>query len=123
MSRSAGPGQVRPLPFLHAAAMLALAFAWASFCWGENRPTVDARHVHPRDVLAVHQVLDILTAALGDLVLGLSALALFALGTGIYVRRLQVWIDARSSGEAVAYGSADLKDQALAANVTQREEL
>jgi hypothetical protein len=45
---------------------------------------------------------------------------LFALGTGIYVRRVQVWLDARSSGQAVAYGSADLKDQALAANDLER---
>ncbi len=103
--------------------MLALAIAWVSYGWRESPLGVAATRARPRDtIFGLDHALDIFQASLGDLVLGLCAILLFAIGTGIYVRRIQVWIDARSSGEAVAYGGADLQDQALAANINHERQ-
>jgi len=57
-----------------------------------------------------------LESAVGDLAFGGAVLVLIAVGTGVYVRRFEIWLEARSSGEAVALGSTDLSDAALAAN-------
>jgi hypothetical protein len=123
MSKSASSGQLRPLPFLHSAAMLVLAIGWARYCWRESPLGATTTRVRPRDtIFGLHHALDIFQASLGDLLLGFSTILLFAIGTGIYVRRIQVWIDARSSGEAVAYGSAGLKEQALAANINHERQ-
>ena len=120
MSKAGASGELRPLPVLHGLTMLALGILWAFYCWRQSPLRGVGPRGRPRDeILGLDQALDILTASVGDVLLGLCTLLLFAVGTGIYVRRFQVWLDARSSGEAVAYGSADLKDQALSANLPQ----
>ena len=101
--------------------MLALAVAWACYCWRESPLRLPgAGKVARGSVVGLERALNILSGSIGDLLLGFVTLLLFAIGTGIYVRRFQVWLDARSSGEAVAYGSADLKDRALAANAAPK---
>jgi hypothetical protein len=116
MNRTQPSGDHRPLPLLHMMAMFGLALGWLYYCWRET----SLRYTGPKLGLDLDQAVDLLTRSLGDFLLGLCTVLLFALGTGIYVRRVQVWLDARSSGQAVAYGSADLKDQALAANDLER---
>jgi hypothetical protein len=118
MSKSGSSGEMRPLPTIHALVMLALAAGWIWYCWSHSAMRAIPHHRgRGADFLGLDRVLDMMTASLGDVALGLGTLFVFAIGTGIYVRRAQLWIDARASGEAVAYGSADLKDRALAANV------
>ena len=121
MTRTSGSNDLRPLPFLHAAAMLGLAAAWVLHCWRQNplRRAPAGRDAQDGFVGLDH-AFDVFAASLGDVLLGFCSLLLFAVGTGVYVRRFQIWIDARSSGEAVAYGSADLKDQALVANTAAK---
>jgi hypothetical protein len=57
--------------------------------------------------------------AIGDVALGLGTLTFFALGSRVYTRRVQVWLDARTSGHAVSLGATDLESQALEANVNR----
>jgi hypothetical protein len=104
---------------LHGLVMFGLGLLWSYYCWRHSAFQPRRTSTSPGDVLGLDRVLDVFTASLGDLLLGFCTVLLFALGTGIYVRRFQVWLDARSSGQAVAYGSADLKDQALSANLPQ----
>jgi hypothetical protein len=116
MSR-AGHGELRPLPFLHVVIMLGLGVGWASYCWSERSILLEG--LHPRSAdrdRGLDHAFAVLSMSSVDVLLGACTLVLLAVGTGVYVRRFQTWIDARSSGEAVAYRSADLKDQALAAN-------
>jgi hypothetical protein len=119
MSKPATPGEIRPLLLLHALAMFGLAGGWVAYCWRETSLLVRLRRPIAGDFLGLDRALDLGSAALGDIFLGLCAVLVLAIGTGLYVRRAQVWIDARSSGEAVAYGSVDLKDSALAANADE----
>jgi hypothetical protein len=119
MSRPASASEMRPLLLLHALAMLGLAGGWVAYCWSRTSLHVQVHRPAAGDFLGLDRALDTGSAALGDILLGLSAVFLFAVGTGLYVRRAQIWIDARSSGEAVSYGSANLKDSALAANADE----
>jgi hypothetical protein len=57
-----------------------------------------------------------LELAAADIAGGFAVLALFALGSGIYVRRFEVWLQARGSGEAMTFAGTGLDDKALAAN-------
>jgi hypothetical protein len=117
MSATPGSNQTRPLPLLHGLIMIGLALLCAYYCWLHAPSQLRRVSQRPGDVLGLDRVMDVFAASLGDLLLGFCTLLLFGLGTGIYVRRFQVWLDARSSGQAVAYGSADLKDQAVSANL------
>ena len=111
-----GVSEIRTLPFLHAISMLGIAAAWLCYCWHESPLRFAGASPRRSDVRDLEHALAIVSASLGDVVLGFCTIFILALGTGVYVRRLQTWIDARSSGEAVAYGGADLRDRALAAN-------
>ena len=55
-------------------------------------------------------------AALTDVAGGLSVLILFGVATGVYVRRFEIWLQARSSGDAMTLAGTGLSDKALAAN-------
>ena len=59
-------------------------------------------------------------AAVADLVLGLLTLFLLAVGSGMYVRRFDNWLHARTSGQAVAFRGQDLTAATLDAN-TKRQ--
>jgi hypothetical protein len=110
------PGQMRAFPVLHALAMLALAAGWIYYCWRESLARFAGPRRGPAVVIDLDRMLATLNATLADVLLGCCTVFLLAIGTGLYVRRLQTWIDAHTSGDAVALGGADLKDQALAAN-------
>jgi hypothetical protein len=116
MSKTGTADRIRPLALLHLLTMCVLAIAWAVYCWQASRPALMARGAPAGLEASLDRVLAMVHRVTSDLFVGLGTLFLFALGTGIYVRRFQVWIDARTAGEAVAYGSADLKDRAMAAN-------
>jgi hypothetical protein len=107
----------KPLLFLHFLGSIALGIAWAAYCWTNYRAP-GPRRGRPGSAFesALADGVDYLASIGGDFLLGILTVVLSAVGTRVYLRRLQVWLDARSAGHAVAYGSADLKDQALAAN-------
>jgi hypothetical protein len=119
MSKPPSPTETRPLLLLHTLAIFGLAGLWVAYCWEKMSLHFQLDRPSPGDFLGLDRVLAAGSAALGDVFLGLCAVFIFAIGTGLYVRRAQVWIDARSSGEAVAYGGANLKDSALAANADE----
>lgn len=55
-----------------------------------------------------------------DVAGGFVVLLVLALGTGIYVRRLEIWLQARGSGDAMDLAGSGLGDRALAANEGRR---
>lgn len=127
------------LSLLHVCVVFVLAGWWGLFFW-RHSPARDVFRLHrPRpahvagaqgrtlpgqlDVLAAGQASRVVTAAkvaIADVTYGLAVLVLFAVGSGVYVRRFEVWLQARSSGEAMSFRGGDLTDAALAANATQR---
>jgi hypothetical protein len=116
MTKTGTADRIRPLALLHLLAMCVLAVGWAVYCWQASRPALVAAGAPGGLEASLDRVLAVVDRATSDLFVGLCTLSLFAVGTGIYVRRFQVWMDARTAGEAVAYGGADLKDRAMAAN-------
>jgi hypothetical protein len=128
MTRSQ-PARMRPLLILHLLALVALAGWWGLYFWRHT----PARHAYRRAAAASHAsaaeggllfTFDPLFAglrlAVGDLACGGGTLVLFAIGTRVYARRLQIWLDARTSGEAVSFGGTELESQALSANADRR---
>lgn len=132
MTTSAPRRKTHFLSALHLLACLALGCWMATFFWRHTPArALFQRATQPRKVEVTPGVTGALgrsasaraagitatvEAGLGDAFLGAAALGLLALGTGVYVRRLEIWLQARSSGEAVAVGTTDLRDAALAAN-------
>lgn len=58
--------------------------------------------------------------SMADVAGGVMVLFIFAIGSGIYVRRLEIWLQARSSGDAMDLAGSDLGDRALVANAARR---
>jgi hypothetical protein len=130
--------KLHALSLIHIVAMLGIAVWWGAFFW-EHTPARDVFRLHrPRpahvarakdkplpfkmESLSAGQGARVLVAgraAAGDVTFGLVVLVFFAIGSGVYVRRLETWLQARSSGAAVAFGGGDLAEAAVAAN--QRE--
>ncbi len=119
---TAAPPKMRPLMVLHLFGILGLVGWWGRYFW-DHTP---ARQVY-RLAAAKHASTDAfevnldplftaLRVAIGDIALGLALVALVAIGTRVYMRRLQIWIDARTSGQAVTFGGEDLETKALSAN-------
>jgi len=123
------------LPLLHLFAMIAIGIWWGSISGshsGSGRfpppPPTPAQvsragqrsALTPRfDYLQNSQAQRFLGAAragAGDVLFGLGVLALLMLGTGIYVRRIDNWLRARTSGDAVALRGNDLASATVAAN-------
>jgi len=128
--------RIHLLPFLHVLAMLALATWWSIYFW-HHSPSRELLHLHQlttRQISRAHHEpglvpkLDHLhgsqgsrfllaaRAALGDLACGGCVLLMFALCTGVYVARLDTWLNARTSGQAVAFRGHDLTAATLDAN-------
>jgi hypothetical protein len=63
-----------------------------------------------------HEISRSLRLLAGDAFFGVAGLVLLWTGSRPYVRRLETWLEARSSGDAMALGSNDLSAQAIAAN-------
>jgi hypothetical protein len=58
--------------------------------------------------------------SMADIAGGVVVLLVFAIGSGIYVRRIEIWLQARSSGDAMDLAGSGLGDRALAANAGRR---
>ncbi len=130
---------MRTLATLHVVVMAALFVWWSAYFWHHTpareplRAHSHASTIHARrdttapladrtaSSLARHARLAVaaLAIAAADITGGLVVLALFAVGTGIYVRRLEIWLQARGSGEAMTFAGTGLDDKALAANDNQ----
>jgi hypothetical protein len=119
--------RMRLLSTLHLLAVLALAAWWGAYFWAHS-PACRAwraglagpRASSPEVVASIEGQLDratrLLHLAAADLAFGAGVLVMVALGTGTYVRRLEIWLEARTSGQAVSFGADGLEGQALAAN-------
>lgn len=122
------------LSVIHMVAVLALACWWGAYFWlhspsrhlfqeassGAHAPSgrrapLDgmASRIDQKFAAAARAV----EAGMIDLAFGALVVAFLAVGTGVYIRRFEIWLSARSSGQAVALGSSELSDAALAANV------
>ena len=125
MTRHAGPQRIRPLLVLNVLLVVAISGWWGTYFW-EHTPARQVYRMHLDAGRATGQSSDLsrgfdaasaaASAAVGDVALGLVALVLLATGTWAYAWRAQVWLDARTSGQAVSLGASDLESQALAAN-------
>jgi hypothetical protein len=109
-------GSFKLLPALHILCIAGLASGWVYYCASFLPKGVLAKLVNSRtrDIVIARYVQPLLN----DVLLGSVTLAVFALGTGLFVHRLQVWIEGRGSGQAIALRGANLHDQAIAANPT-----
>ncbi len=128
--------KTRFLPFLHLLAMLTLAAWWAAYFWIHSPARDIFRLDRPmperefRDPGLVPRFRNIgsqsnrvgmaIRASLGDITCGATVLLLFGSASGVYVRRLDTWLGARTSGQAVAFRGQDLTAAALDANEEQQ---
>jgi hypothetical protein len=119
-----------PIRILHVLVCLAMTGWFSWFAW-ENHPsrvafrTQYTRHARraprPRALdLNLPEKLQVRLAlvrsVLPDAIGGLAVLALFTLGTGVYARRFEVWLEAHRAGEAAALRGLGLDRAALGAN-------
>ncbi len=128
------------LPFCHILVMLAIATWWGSY-FLRHSPSRELFHLQeptPRQATEAARQTDLvpkldymhssqgerlLTAAragIGDLAWGGAVFLLVGLCTGIYVRRFDNWLNARTSGQAVAFRGHDLTAATLDANTQQQ---
>jgi|SRR5665213_2460862 len=124
-----------PLSVLHLLAMLGLLGWWSWYYWQHcparaplRRPVAThapRQHAGPIDLRAgagaqladrTGQVAEALRAAAVDVSAGLVVLVLFGFATGVYVRKFEIWLQARGSGAAMTLAGTGLSDKALAAN-------
>ncbi len=124
------------LPLCHLLIMIALATWWGIYFW-RHSPSRELFHLHeptPRqeaqaarrtalvpklDYMQSSQGSRFLLAAragIGDLAWGGIVFVLVGICTGVYVRRLDTWLNARTSGQAVAFRGHDLTAATLDAN-------
>lgn len=130
--------KTHPLSVLHLIAMVALLAWWSIYFW-HHSPSRALLHGHrsPRHEAgtlsgalersagaafadATARASTAVRTALVDVAGGLFVLTAFAIGTGIYLRRFEIWLQARSSGDAMSLAGTGLSDKALAANATRR---
>ncbi len=127
------------LPLCHILVMLAIATWWGIYFW-RHSPSRELFHMHEptpgqaaqaaRDTALVPKLdfmyssqgsrfLTAVRARIGDLTWGGAVLILVGLCTGVYVRRFDTWLNARTSGQAVAFRGHDLTAATLDANTQQ----
>jgi hypothetical protein len=125
---------LHPIRVLHVLACVGLAFGFACYAWQHHpirrvsraqasRIPVARRTPHrvPSFAGDLSARLDLVQAVLPDLVGGLGVLLLLSLGTGIYVRRFEVWLEAHQAGEAAAIRGVGLDQAALGANKDRKK--
>jgi hypothetical protein len=123
--------RIRPLATLHLLAVLTVGLWWTIYFWQHTpaRGASTARSAaSTRAVKEVPDAIDLpldgveraLRLAAGDIAFGAIALVLLGVGTGAYVRRVEIWLEARTSGQAVAFGADGLEGKALLANSESR---
>jgi hypothetical protein len=119
-----------PIRILHVLGCLAISAWFCGFAW-EHHPSRAAFRAQaglqarrgPKakaPALGLPEKLQIRLAlvrsVLPDAIGGLTVLALFSLGTGVYARRFEVWLEAHRAGEAAALRGLGLDQAALGAN-------
>jgi len=125
---------LHPIRVLHVLACLGLAFGFGWYAWRHHpvrsilraqaqRPPVarGALRGGPAFTGELSRRLDLVQAILPDLVGGLGVLLLLSLGTGIYVRRFEVWLEAHQAGAAAAIRGVGLDRAALGANKDRKK--
>ena len=123
-----------PLSVLHLIGMLVLLGWWGWYFWQHTPARELPRHSpahasHPnrnapdlrggagaKFAEGMATAATVMHAVVVDVGAGLAVLVLFGFGTGVYVRRLEIWLQARGSGAAMSLAGTGLDDKALAAN-------
>lgn len=134
---AAHPGhRLHPIRVLHALGCLALACWFGWYAWQHHpvrrafqagRPlrSHGSRSARPNGgpflPAEFEERLALLQAALPDALGGLVVLFLFSLGTGVYVRQFEVWLEAHQAGEAAALRGVGLDRAALGANKDRKK--
>lgn len=126
--------RLHPIRVLHVLVCLAMACGFGWYAWQNHpvRKAIQAGRVagHQRGRLAspgfslpavFAERLVLARAALPDVLGGLAVLGLFSLGTGIYARRFEVWLEAHQAGEAAAIRGVGLDRAALGANKDRKK--
>lgn len=111
---------MRPLLIGHLLTNVVLTMAFGYWIWRHT----PARAVYARysgsaggsSTAALAALERAAAAVTGDMVFAACTLALFAVGTRVYTKKLQNWLDARGAGSAEMLGSKGLEDRAIAAN-------
>ena len=125
---------LHPIRILHVLACLGLACGFASYAW-HFHPIRRALHPQARHMSVARRPnpglpgfqrelsrrLDLVQAVLPDVLGGLGVILLLALGTGVYARRFEVWLEAHQSGEAAAIRGVGLDRAALGANKDRKK--
>lgn len=119
-----------PLRVLHAIFCLGLAVGFGWYGW-THHPLRSVPHRtgapsgHGTGIERFSQELalrlGLIQLVLPDVVGGLGVLLLLSLGTGVYVRRFEVWLEAHKAGEAAAIRGVGLDQAALGANKDRRK--
>jgi hypothetical protein len=122
--------RLHPIRVLHILGCLAIAGWFSWFAW-ENHPSraafkaqggLPARRAPKAKApaLALPEKLRVRLAlvrsVLPDAIGGLTVLALFSLGTGVYARCFEIWLEVHRAGEAAALRGLGLDQAALGAN-------
>jgi hypothetical protein len=114
---------MRPLLFLHLLLVTVVGGWWFVYFWNHT-PARDvytiASAAHRAraelELFSLEPAFAAARVAVGDITCGFLNLLVLSYGTRVYVRRAQIWLDARGSGDAVSFGTTDLASQALSAN-------
>jgi hypothetical protein len=122
---------------LHLLAILTIALWWGEYFWRhtpsrvilrESQPgrggPVTARLESPRDWRNAQTVIRWGIAArlaLGDIACGSGVLLLVGLSAGSYARRIDTWLDARGSGQAIGWRARQLAAATLDANTKKQQ--
>jgi hypothetical protein len=121
--------RLHPIRLLHVLGCLGLAVVMGGYAWRNaplRRVWVTAPRAHrnrartvgfqPLVPAVLQERLRIAQACLPDLLGGMSVFLLVSLGTGVYARRLEVWLEAHQAGEAASIRGLGLDRAALGAN-------
>lgn len=136
---TASQKEMHPLSILHLVAMIGLLSIFSVYFWhhspvrqilasqaataeSHSTRTTGARLENKTRVTlssGTERVRAAAGVALADIASGILFLILFGVATGIYVRRFEIWLQARSSGDTMSLAGTGLSDQALAANAVR----
>jgi len=123
-----------PIRVLHALACLSLAAGFGWYAW-RHHPIRGIQAASPRRA-ALHDLqtpggprftrelgrrLALAQILLPDLIGGTVVWLLFSLGTGVYARRLEVWLEAHQAGEAASIRGVGLDQATLGANKDRKK--
>jgi hypothetical protein len=124
---------LHPIRILHVLGCLGLAAGFGLYGWTRHPirqvpgPRLHQVGRNPAGLMGpslareLNRRLALAQVVLPDLLGGLSVLALFALGTGVYARRVEVWLEAHRAGEAASIRGVGLDRAALGANKDRRK--